>query len=55
MFDFFKNEDRVKDPVCNMSINIEKTDFKTEYNGKMYYFCSENCMEIFNENKEMYA
>jgi len=55
MFNFFKNEDRVNDPICNMSVNIKKTEFSTKYNGKVYYFCSENCKKIFDSDKENYA
>lgn len=55
MFNLFKNEDKVKDPVCGMSVNIKKTKFKTVYKEKTYYFCSENCKITFDANKEMYA
>ena len=55
MFNFFKNGEKVKDPVCLMSVDINKTEFKTEYNGKVYYFCSENCKKIFDSDKENYA
>jgi len=55
MFNFFKNEDRVNDPICNMSVNIKKTEFSTKYNGKVYYFCSKSCKMTFDANKEIYV
>ncbi|MEM3014364.1 MAG: alpha-glucan family phosphorylase [Candidatus Bathyarchaeia archaeon] len=39
----------VKDPVCGMPIDPEKTEFKAEVRGKTYYFCSDNCRHIFIE------
>ena len=55
MFTFFKNEGKVKDPVCNMSVDKNKTAFSSVYKEKFYYFCSENCKIAFDLNKEMYA
>ncbi len=34
------------DPVCGMKVN-SKTDLRTEYGGKTYYFCSESDRERF--------
>ena len=55
MFNLFKNEDKVKDPVCGMSVNMKKTEFKLLYKGKMYYFCSENCKRTFEANKPAFV
>lgn len=53
MFNIFKNEGKVKDPVCGMSIDKEKAQFSSKMDGKIYYFCSENCKEIFvGDNKK---
>ena len=46
---------KVKDPVCGMVID-EKTARSTgEFQGETYYFCSENCLETFNQNPAEYA
>ncbi len=37
----------VRDPVCGMEVDPEKTPFKTQVNGRTYYFCSETCLRIF--------
>ena len=55
MFFLFKNEEKIKDPVCNMSVDKNKTKFSTVYKEKVYYFCSENCKMTFDANKETYA
>ena len=40
------------DPVCDMEVDISLTDFKSEYNGEEYYFCSESCKEEFEIDPE---
>ena len=42
-----------KDPVCLMEID-QDAEFKTEYNKRIYYFCSEFCLERFIKNPENY-
>ena len=37
----------VKDPVCGMPLDPEKTEFKVEFLAKQYYFDSEYCMHSF--------
>lgn len=39
----------VKDPVCGMPLDPRKTEFKTQFLGKQYYFDSEYCMRSFGE------
>ena len=36
-----------KDPVCGMSVNIEKAKNQSEYNGTLHYFCSAGCKTKF--------
>ena len=36
-----------KDVVCGMYVDENKTPFKTEQDGIMYYFCSDNCLKTF--------
>ena len=35
-----------RDPVCNMEVH-ESNALTTEFNGDIYYFCSEGCRETF--------
>jgi YHS domain-containing protein len=44
----------VKDPVCGMDIDEKKAKFKSEYNGKPYYFCSSTCKTSFDKNPTKY-
>jgi len=37
----------VRDPICGMPVDPEKTEFKVDFWGITYYFCSEYCMHSF--------
>ncbi len=39
----------VRDPFCGMPVDPEKSKFKVEVWGKVYYFCNERCMHGFLE------
>lgn len=42
------------DPVCGMEVDPETAVFKTEHNGKTYYFCSPGCKADFENNPEKF-
>ena len=46
---------KVKDPVCGMVIDEKTARGTGEFQGETYYFCSENCLETFNQNPAEYA
>ena len=55
MIDISSNEDKkdlVKDVVCGMVKPKDEMPFRSEYNGKIYYFCSEGDKKIFDSNPE---
>jgi uncharacterized membrane protein YraQ (UPF0718 family) len=41
------------DPVCGMSVEVEKAA-KTEYGGETYYFCCSHCQQAFESSPEKY-
>ena len=43
------------DPVCGMEVDEATAQWKTEYNGKTYYFCSIACKTKFDANPERFA
>ncbi len=43
----------VKDPVCGMRLDPEKTPFKTVFLGNQYYFDSEYCLSSFVEGAKV--
>lgn len=42
------------DPVCGMEVD-EKNAVTSEYDGKIYYFCSPGCKAAFDENPKKYV
>ena len=38
------------DPVCGMNVAMKEGAVTTEYEGKTYYFCSEQCRDQFMED-----
>ena len=45
----------MKDVVCNMDVNPETTRASTEYDGRTYYFCSDNCLQKFRATPSRYV
>lgn len=46
---------QVKDPVCGMRIDPEKTEHRSEYKGRDYYFCSSSCKTQFDSDPEQFV
>jgi len=44
-----------KDPVCGMQVDPAKAAGKSEYQGKIYYFCNPACKRKFDANPDQYA
>lgn len=42
------------DPVCKMEVDPETARWKSEYHGKMYYFCAPGCKRSFEKEPEKY-
>ena len=45
----------VKDPICGMMVDEKKAKFKSDYNGKTYYFCAASCKTTFDKNPIKYS
>jgi YHS domain-containing protein len=44
-----------KDPVCGMDVDPKTATWKSEYQGKMYYFCAPGCKADFDKNPQKYV
>lgn len=42
------------DPVCEMQVDEETAEHKSDYEEKNYVFCSADCKSEFDENPEAY-
>jgi YHS domain-containing protein len=43
------------DPVCGMKVDENSAPAHTQFAGKKYSFCSEECRKKFEQNPEQYA
>lgn len=43
------------DPVCNMEVDEKDAEFTSEFNGKEYFFCSEDCKRQFDRNPQQFV
>jgi Cu+-exporting ATPase len=44
----------VTDPVCGMEFDSSQAEAQSQYQGDAYYFCSEECKRLFDENPTEY-
>ncbi len=48
-----QGEGSLVDPVCGMEVD-KSTPYKTIYKGKVYYFCSRECLVEFRRRPDYY-
>jgi len=44
-----------KDPVCAMMVDDQKAKYKSEHDGRVFYFCSAGCKETFDKDPHKYG
>ncbi len=44
-----------KDPVCGMRVDENRTEFKTQFAGNKYFFCSDECRQEFEAEPDTYV
>jgi YHS domain-containing protein len=44
-----------KDPVCGMNVDENNSQYQTQYGGKKFNLCSEQCKKKFDQQPEQYA
>ena len=43
------------DPICGMTVDEKTAQFKSDYKGTTYYFCSPGCKKAFDGEPEKYV
>ncbi len=43
------------DPVCGMKVDQANPEFQSQFAGKQYFFCSEECRQEFEDRPEEYV
>jgi YHS domain-containing protein len=49
-----QEERMTTDPVCEMKVDERESEFQTQFAGKKYFFCSEDCKREFEERPDEY-
>jgi P-type Cu+ transporter len=42
------------DPVCGTTIDEKESEIQTQFAGKRYFFCSEECRKEFEDRPDEY-
>jgi Cu+-exporting ATPase len=42
------------DPVCGMEVDPATAEWRTEHEGRTYFFCSKGCLDDFVEDPSSY-
>ena len=45
----------VTDPVCGVSLALEKTQGQEKYEGWAYFYCSNACHRLFNHSPKRFS
>lgn len=43
------------DPVCGMQVDPKTAAGQSDYEGKTYYFCSDDCKKQFDKDPKQYV
>lgn len=43
------------DPVCGMDVDETTAQWKSEFQGQIYYFCGPGCKRAFDRQPEKYT
>ena len=43
------------DPICNMTVKVAASRYRSDYNGNAVHFCSPGCKDKFEQEPERYA
>lgn len=44
-----------RDPVCGVPIKEENAAWTSDYEDHTYFFCSERCKSLFDQDPQLYA
>ncbi len=47
-------KNKITCPVCDMEVT-RNSEFKTEYKGQSYYFCSQSDLKKFQQQPQVYS
>jgi xanthine dehydrogenase accessory factor len=48
-------QQEAKDPICGMTVHAGTAKHKSEYDGRVFYFCCAGCKQKFDKQPELFA
>jgi xanthine dehydrogenase accessory factor len=48
-------KEEAKDPICGMAVEIGTAKYKSEFDGKAFYFCCGGCKQTFDKQPDKYV
>jgi xanthine dehydrogenase accessory factor len=50
-----EEKEEARDPICGMTVDIRKTKYKSEFDGKPFYFCCGGCKQTFDQQPDKHV
>lgn len=50
-----EEKEEAKDPICGMTVDIKTAKYKSEFDGKSFYFCCRGCKQTFDMQPNNYV
>jgi YHS domain-containing protein len=47
-----EEKQEAKDPICGMTVGIATAKYKSEFDGKSFYFCCAGCKQKFDRQPD---
>jgi len=47
--------EEAKDPICGMALDIRNAKYKSEFDGRPFYFCCGGCKQAFDKQPDKYV
>ena len=43
------------DPICKMTVDENTAQYRSDYKGRIYYFCAPGCKAAFDKDPEKWS
>jgi xanthine dehydrogenase accessory factor len=50
-----EEKEEAKDPICGMTVDTRTAKYKSEFDGKPFYFCCGGCKQTFDKQPDKYV
>ncbi len=48
-------KEEVTDPICGMTVDVRKAKYRSDFDGKPFYFCCGGCKQAFDKQPDKYV